>query len=181
MRTRPFNQEVLYAEDTVVRVSTADVRSLAKRALGAPRGRIRLCAHPKIEDPFHEMFIVHTRNVYVRPHKHLGKSESLHVIAGKADVVLFSESGLVEDVFSLSPYGARSIFYYRIPENFYHALIIRSHRFVFHEATPGPFDRSKTIFAPWAPEPGKSRDVSDCLKWLKTRSVCPTGLRGGVL
>lgn len=179
MHTRRFNKEVLFSDDNIVRVSTADIRSLSKMALQSSRGRMRLCAHKKMTDPFHEMFVIHTGATYVRPHKHLGKAESMHVIEGKADVLLFSKDGRLEDVFRLSPYGGRSCFYYRIPQNTFHALIIRSKRFVFHEATPGPFDRLKTIFAPWSPKPENVRDVSFCLRWLKSCYVRPRGRRVG--
>ena len=43
-------------------------------------------------------------------------------------------------------------FFYRINNPYYHTLNITSEFLVFHETLKGPFDRSDTIFAPWAPE-----------------------------
>src|SRR5687768_8037033 len=88
-----FNDEVLIAATPIVTVSPADIEALKALALQNPRKRIRICTHKDTADPLHEMLIVHTRDTYVRPHKHLNKSESFHVIEGTVDVVIFNESG----------------------------------------------------------------------------------------
>ena len=56
---------------------------------------MRLCAHPAVDDRLHEMVIAMARETYVRPHKHVNKSESVHVIEGLADAVLFDDAGNV--------------------------------------------------------------------------------------
>ena len=44
------------------------------------RKRIRICAHPSSKNAVHDMLIVHFRDTYVRPHKHLNKDETFHLI-----------------------------------------------------------------------------------------------------
>src|SRR4051812_15824469 len=77
-----FNDEVLYSDDLIVQVERPEIEQLKKAALLNPRRRIRLCAHRNVDSTLHEMLIVHTANTYVRPHKHLNKIESFHVIEG---------------------------------------------------------------------------------------------------
>ena len=144
--------EVLYATQPVATVGMQDVDELKELALTNPRGRMRLCLHPSVQHRLHEMLIVQCKNTYVRPHKHVAKAESLLVLEGEVDVVLFDEDGSPMTVAHLSnPAGDDGLFYHRINESLYHTLIIRSETLVFHEITSGPFRRADTIFAPWAP------------------------------
>jgi cupin fold WbuC family metalloprotein len=152
--------EVLYAGDGLVTVDAAEVADLKRGAHQNPRTRIRLCAHPRVDDRLHEMIIVHERACYVRPHKHVGKSESFHVIEGEVDVVIFDEGGRVADVMQMGAYASGRPFFYRIAEPTYHTLLIRSDVLVFHETTNGPFTREQTIFAPWAPEDADAAGVA---------------------
>lgn len=152
IRSREHNAEVLYAEDRVVKVDRQDIASLVERATGNSRKRIRLCAHKDTDDRLHEMLIVHARDCYVRPHKHLAKSEAFHMIEGNMDVVLLDDAGKVMEVVPMGDYQSGRKFYYRLAEPLYHTLLIRSEWVVFHEITNGPFKREDTIFAPWSPE-----------------------------
>ena len=154
MQLRQFNDEVLYAVDPVVRVGRTDISELIQRVEHVARKRARICAHRDVADKLHEMLIVHTRDTYVRPHKHLGKSESFHLIEGAADVVVLDDQGNIADVITMGDYSSGKTFYYRMADPLYHTLLIRSEVIVFHEVTNGPFDRSDTLFAPWAPEDG---------------------------
>ena len=152
MRLRKVNNEVLVAEERIVRLSKADIASLKHQALANPRQRIRICTHPDTSDRLHEMLIVHTRGTYVRPHKHLNKSESVHIIEGEVDVVFLDEAGAVSDVVKMGDYESGREFYYRVGSPIDHTLRILSEFLVFHEVTNGPFRRDETIFAAWAPE-----------------------------
>ena len=140
---------------------------LAEQARENERRRMRLCAHRSSDDALHEMLIVHTPETYVRPHKHLAKSESFHVIEGEADVVLFDEEGRIVELISMGPYPSGACFYYRLADPYYHGLVIHSELFLFHETTNGPFDRRDTLFAPWSPpenDPAAVRAYREQLK-----------------
>ena len=149
------NEEVLYPEKGIVRVGRDDVGLLKEQASRNRRQRIRLCAHPDVEDTLHEMFIVHKRDTYVRPHKHLNKSESTHIIEGSVDMVTFDEAGKITEVCRLGDYASGLQFFHRISEPAFHTLLINSETLVFHETTNGPFRRPDTVWASWAP------DISD--------------------
>lgn len=158
--------EVVYAGEGLVTVDAAAIASLIADAAKNPRRRIRLCAHASVADAVHEMLIVHERSCYVRPHKHIGKSESFHVIEGHVDVVLFDDLGRVETSISMGPYGSNKPFFYRIAEPRFHTLIIRSEVLVFHETTSGPFRREQTVLAPWSPDGNDDADVARYLSQL---------------
>ena len=160
--------EVRYATNTVVLIDAGDVLRLKDAAANNPRRRIRLCAHSGVENPVHEMLIVHARDTYVRPHKHLAKSESFHVVDGDVDIVLFDDEGRVRDVIQMGAYQSGRPFFYRIAEPIFHTLLIRSEQLVFHETTGGPFRRADTVFAPWAPEDGNQAAVTRFLSELES-------------
>jgi cupin fold WbuC family metalloprotein len=151
MRFHEQSAEVLYAEDPIVQVDSEDIEFLVERAAKNPRKRIRLCAHKNTNDRLHEMLIVHARDCYVRPHKHLAKSESFHIIRGVVDIVLLDESGGIIEVVPMGDYSTGRKFFYRLADPYYHTLLIHSDYVVFHEITNGPFNRADTIFASWAP------------------------------
>lgn len=158
MQVKRFNEEVYFSVADIVKISCQDMEFLKESSRGNKRKRARLCTHSSIEDRLHEMFIVHPKDAYVRPHKHLGKAESVHIIEGSVDVVLFDEAGTIAESFRLGNYSSGCQFYYRIPADRYHSLLIRSEWLIFHEITTGPFSKSDTVFAPWAPE--ESADVA---------------------
>lgn len=153
IRYRKESDEVLYPLDDIVMLSRSDMDHLKRLALQNPRQRIRLCAHREPGDVLHEMFIVHTRGCYVRPHRHTGKAESMAVLEGIADVVLFDEQGAIERVFRIGEEsGLVGNLYYRMDKPIFHTLLIRTDFLVFHEVTLGPFIREHTIFPTWAPD-----------------------------
>lgn len=148
--------EVFYTGQPVTMVSRDDIDLLKKYAAVNPRRQARLCAHLGINDDIHEMFIVHSRGNYVRPHKHLGKIESFHVIEGRLSVVIFEDDGRIRSIIQMSDYVSGSVCYYRLSESLFHTVIPVSDTVVFHETTNGPFRRSGTNFASWAPAEGEN-------------------------
>ena len=158
MGSRRFNDEVLFTDDGIVKIGRQEVESLKEQAGRNPRKRIRLCAHKGVDDGLHEMFIIHAKDTYVRPHKHLNKSESIHVLEGSVDLIIFDEAGSITEVTRLGDYASGGRFYHRLSDPTYHTLIIVSEVIAFHETTNGPFRPADTIWAPWAPE--SSDDVA---------------------
>ncbi|MCX7412434.1 MAG: WbuC family cupin fold metalloprotein [Planctomycetia bacterium] len=153
LNVRCWNDEVAYATDDIARIAKSDINGLVRQALANPRQRMRVCTHRAPDAALHEMLIVHTKETYVRPHKHAAKSESFHVIEGDMDVVVFDEHGAVTDVLRLGDYRSGRTFYYRMHEPMFHTLLIRSDVVIFHEITAGPFRPEDTIVAPWEPNP----------------------------
>jgi len=152
MRTKSVSEEVLYPDERIVVVNRCDMDVLKDAAGATKRRRVRLCTHPATSAALHEMIIVHSRDIYVRPHRQrLGKSESLHMIEGELDVVLFDDAGGIIKVMAMGELRSGKAFYYRVDESFYHTVLIRSESAVFHEITNGPFEPGDTEFAQWAP------------------------------
>lgn len=150
-------------------VGEKDLYYLKRIALKRGLGRSRLCVHPGDHSLLQEMFIVHQKGVYVRPHSHPNKSESYHVIEGQADAVFFDRHGHLTAVIPLGDPSSGRHFYCRIGESQFHTLLIRSKYFIFHEATTGPFQRSNTNFAPWAPGVENSDMHRDFMKNLEIK------------
>lgn len=111
MQLKPFNAEVVFATGGVVSLAATELAILKAEAALNPRRRKRICAHPDSDAALHEMFIVHERGCYVRPHKHMGKCESLHVIEGEADAVFLNEDGSVRNVIRLGTCGSGRCFF----------------------------------------------------------------------
>ncbi|MDO8812216.1 MAG: WbuC family cupin fold metalloprotein [Gallionella sp.] len=163
------NPEVLYSEAALTTVNQSDIEHFKQLSSRNPRKRIRLCTHNSPDGRLHEMLVVHDRSAYVRPHKHLGKTESTHIVEGLVDIVLFDDDGQITSVISMGDYASGRTFYFRMELPVFHTLIIRSDVLVFHETTNGPFDRRNTIFAPWAPEDGDVNFVSTFMATLDDR------------
>ena len=172
MKYKVFNEEVLFTTEAVFRVTGRDVECLKSMAMKNRRQRIRLCAHPAIEDTLHEMIIVLSRGAYVRPHRHLAKSESFHIIEGRLNVLMFGEDGVVRSVLKMDQAGAGETFFYRLSESVYHTVIPQSPWVVFHEATNGPLNREDTVYAAWAPDDNDRNSVKKYIEKLAKVS-CP--------
>ena len=87
------NSEVYYSKDNFFFLSKDDINNLINLAKDTTRGRVRYCSHSSDQERLHEMFIVHTKKSYVRPHKHIGKAESMSILEGEGDVLLFHDDG----------------------------------------------------------------------------------------
>lgn len=158
--------EVFLAEGPIAEVGFRELETLKAAARTSPRRRARINAHPDSEDALHEMIIAIDRTSYIRPHKHLGKSEAFHIIEGDVDIIVFSDDGAIARVVPLGAPGSARSFYYRMSKPFFHTLIVRSDILVVHEITNGPFRPQATVFADFAPaeaEPLKATAYHDDL------------------
>ncbi|MGQ0683671.1 WbuC family cupin fold metalloprotein [Bradyrhizobium sp.] len=145
------SSEIIYSDGGFLAADDRIIALLKEKALEAPRLRCRLCFHESADAAQQEMLIVMNRASYVRPHRHLGKVETLTVVEGTCDALLFDDAGNVTETIAMSPAGTRGCFFYRMPSGIFHTLIFRSEWLVFLETTIGPFDRAMTEVADWAP------------------------------
>ena len=150
-RLKSVSPEVIYSDGGFLAANRSTVALLKDRALEAPRRRCRLCFHADTSAAQQEMLIVMHSTSYVRPHRHVGKVETLTVVEGMCDALLLDRAGRVTDVVAMSPVGDGGSFFYRMPEGVFHTLIFRSEWVAFLETTIGPFDRAMTEVAVWAP------------------------------
>ena len=152
MNLKEITPEVFYATNRIVTVEKGDLDFLDKQAGNSPRRRARICTHRNADEKLHEMTVILKKDVYLIPEKHIVKVESYHIIEGIADVVIFNNGGEITDVVKIGDYSSGRPFYFRISEpSFYHTLIIRTDNLIYHETATGPFQKSDTVVAPWAP------------------------------
>jgi len=142
---------VFYADRPFVFFDRGIVAFLKGQANAAAWGRARVCAHPSADADQHDMLIVSQKDTYVAPHRHMSKSESMLVLEGSANALLFSDDGARVQHLAMSAPGTNRPFFYRMPAGLYHSLAIESEFLVFVESTKGPFRLADTEFAPWAP------------------------------
>ena len=126
----------------------------------------RVCSHLNNKDKIHEMFIFHKKGAYVRPHKHINKLESFHLISGRVTIIFFDNNGNPKQVIKMGDYKSGKTFYYKIYKSFFHTVLIEKD-VLFHEVTSGPFKQNKTIYAKWSPEEKDSKEVKKYLLKLK--------------
>ncbi|MFN7562081.1 MAG: WbuC family cupin fold metalloprotein [Prosthecobacter sp.] len=149
-------------------VVSSDIIAELKRAADAsPLRRARLCLHRSNDDPVHEMLIVLCGGVYIRPHRHLGKPESFHLLEGEVSAIFFNDDGTPEREERLGR-GPGESFIYRVTHPVYHTQLVWSEHVVFYECTRGPFRKEETEFASWAPGEGTPA-AEEYLNQLKSR------------
>jgi cupin fold WbuC family metalloprotein len=168
---KKISEEVFAAEQGLVEVGRAQIEFLKTQAAKSARHRARLCAHHENGNRIHEMLIAVTQNGYIRPHKHLNKSESFHVIEGSATVIYFDEAGGISEVIFVGDAASGLPFYFRNEDERFHTQVITSPFLIFHEATNGPFNRAETVFAPWSPDETDPVKVRAYLDELRLRAA----------
>ena len=166
MRFKEVNPEVFVAQSTIFSISDSDIHFIKEQAISNTRKRARICAHLDSNNLVHEMFIAIAKSSYIQPHKHIGKSESFHIIEGMADVIIFDEQGQIKQIIELGESGSDKDRYYRLSEDLYHTLILKSPILVMHEVTSGPLNKSQTVMASFAPDEGNTVLSSAYLKQL---------------
>ncbi len=164
MNFEEFNEEVFYSKEPITCVNQQSIDFLKLKAKNNLRKRARLCTHLGVNELLHEMLIVHFKGLYVQPHKHIGKSESFHIIEGSLGIIIFDDSGKVIQVIHMGEVSSDLIFYYRLSEGYFHSIVPLTETVVFHETTNGPFKREDTIWAPWAPEEEEEEEASRYFK-----------------
>lgn len=148
---REMSPEVLYSDGGFLAVGPDTVQLLKDKARLSSRRRCRLCFHASSDDLQQEMLIVMHRSSYVRPHRHLRRAETLTIIEGQCETVLFDLDGRVADRFPMSAAAEGGRFFYKMPPGIFHTLVFQSEWLVFLETTIGPFDAASSEGAAWAP------------------------------
>jgi cupin fold WbuC family metalloprotein len=141
-----------------VKVDSGLITQLKSEANRLGDNDVRLCLHFNPDANFHDMIILqHARNYY-RPHKHLPKGVTFHIIEGSLAVFVFNEDG---QVFGFTVLKFRDSYVYRVEADTYYAAIPLSDVVIYHESKPGPFLRENdSLFPPWAPDGSQEDEVN---------------------
>ena len=150
-KLKKISNEVLVQTSDLSHLGKMDINYLIEMAKKSEFKKSRLCIHENSNQPVHEMFIVHPYNMYVRPHKHINKSESMFVLSGDADYIIFDDKGKISERIPLGDFNSGKQFYVNIKTSLYHSITINSEWLVFLEITKGPFSPDDTVFPNWAP------------------------------
>lgn len=155
--------EVILSSEAMITLSKGDILKFKEIAKTNQSGKFRFCSHHDSGENVHEMFIVHAKNTYVRPHRHIGKPESMLILEGNASYIYYDNNGNISDVINVGDYGSGREFYISVRNDIFHSLLIRSEQLVFLEITKGPFFRHDTEFAVWSPD---SSNYEEALSYM---------------
>ena len=159
--------EAIFNQKEIFHTNREELQELKKESLKLKDKSVRICLHNSPDDDLHEMLIVHKKDDYVKPHKHLNKSESFHIVEGEMDVFIFNDSGEITQKIGMGDYNSGKPFCYRLSSFKYHTVLPKTKFVVFHEVTNGPFRREETIWGDWAPNEGEINAVKFFIMKLK--------------
>lgn len=146
-------QKVIFNSKDIVKLDRQYLQLLKEKITKKSLKTVRLCLHKNINDLLHEMIIIHSKDAYVRPHKHKRKTETFHLIEGSFFLVVFDRNGKIVRKIFMSDQDKRGGLLCRFNKNIWHTVIPLSDFVVFHEITNGPYVKEgDSTFASWAPE-----------------------------
>jgi cupin fold WbuC family metalloprotein len=165
---QPIKKNIL--KTNVLPISSNDCLNLVNSTQKSLLKRSRICAHKDNEDLIHEMIIHFSKDSYIRPHKHINKTESYLILEGEVDLIYFNDDGKIIESHSLFSYKnakENQNFYIRTSNMLFHTLYIKSDYLLMLEITNGPFNKKESIFAEWAPTQEKEEEIKYFLNSLK--------------
>ena len=144
------------------------IADLLKRAQQAPRGRLNLNLHPRLDDPIQRLLNAGAPGTYVRPHRHRAHIwELVMTLRGHIDAVVFDDAGRITRRVPLKPGGEGII---QNGGGVWHSFVFVAPDSVAFELKPGPYDAAlDKEFAPWSPEENAS-GAPAFVRWLAKAS-----------
>ena len=159
--------EVIFNKDNIAKLKRVNIRYLKQRAAKSLDGKVRLCLHKNLQDSLHEMIIVLRRDVYVRPHRHMFKTETFHLIEGKMRIFIFDDKGSVSNQIFMDSENKTTNFLCRLEKKIWHMVVPLTDFVVFHEITNGPYTgKGDSIFAPWSPLESNRTGIKEFIQRL---------------
>jgi cupin fold WbuC family metalloprotein len=143
-------------QDDMIVVDHGWIERVKENARAEPLRRARLNLHRSDDDQVQEMLIAFCRDSLNAPHRHIGKSESLHAIEGRALIIFFGEDGKVSRRVTIGASGTLLPPLYRLSSPEWHTVIPLDDMVVIHETTTGPFRPQKDISPQWVPADAES-------------------------
>lgn len=153
---------VFVVNDVIANPNIDIINELKKSADKNPKKKSRLLLHQNIEDPLHQMVIVHSQGQYIRPHKNIFSAKSWQIVEGKLVFLCFSDNGELMKHVYMSSVADGDAFIVRLSESFFHTLIPLTDKTIIVETILGPF--KGTTYASWAPS---EEDTTAATKYQK--------------
>lgn len=128
---------------------------VSNKAINNSRKRMNHNFHTNGEELLQRMLNALEPETYLPPHRHISQVEIFLLLRGKIKVLLFDDTGKINEVKDLDPmdgeYGVE------IPSGVWHTILVEESGSVIYEIKEGPYVPNTGIeFAPWAPEPSKT-------------------------
>ena len=138
-------------QDTIY-IDKKKLEELKILAQNDPNKRARICLHKDDGEMIQEMIIAFCKDSYIRPHRHIDKSESYHIIEGRIEIIFYNDNGIEIDKVVLSDKIDEHPFLFRISNSAWHTVVPKSDFVIIHEVTKGPFNKDSSEFADWESE-----------------------------
>jgi cupin fold WbuC family metalloprotein len=149
-------------------VSTALLDEMTSKSAASPRRRAHHNLHASPSDPVQRFVVVAQSDTYIRPHRHMTKSELCTMVRGRFEVVVFDADGTITDRTVVGE-GTPNIAY-ELPAQTWHTLLALTDGAAFVEVKEGPYDPATAAeFARWAPEEGGATAAFQ--RWIETAPV----------
>jgi cupin fold WbuC family metalloprotein len=147
------NKKVVFNKDLICKIGGSDLDRLVSENV------YRLCLHESETDKVQEMLTICGKYVYIRPHYHPSKTETMIIIKGKTLVLIYDLDGNVTEYYIMSNENDEDVKIIRFKPNVPHNHIPLTD-IAFFEYTPGPFDRENdSVFLECFPEDMSKEDV----------------------
>lgn len=157
-----------FCKEEIIEIGSEQLDLLKQAARQDPLRRARLCLHHDHSDKVQEMVIAFCRDSYVRPHRHVNKSESFHVIEGELEVIFLDDEGQVTHRVRMGPCRSGHTFLYRLSSSLWHTVLPLTEFVIFHETTTGPFVKEETEFPAWGPDEADAEGIRMFLEKVAT-------------
>jgi cupin fold WbuC family metalloprotein len=149
-------------------ISNALLDEMTAQAAASPRRRAHHNLHASPNDLVQRFVVVAQSDTYIRPHRHMIKSELCTVLRGRFECVVFDAEGTVT-ARSVMGEGTANLAF-ELPAQTWHTLLALTDGAAFVEVKEGPYDpRTAAEFARWAPEEGGA--IADFQRWVRTAPV----------
>ena len=127
-----------------------EIKNYSKEAIDSKRKRFPYIIHKKGDD-FNQVFNFISEESYMQPHLHpdIKMIEKMHLISGSFKLILFNDSGKVNEIFNLDKPGQKI----QVPGNVWHTYIMTSKLSIIFETMNGVYDpKTWKKMSDWAPE-----------------------------
>lgn len=145
-----------------VRIDRALIEELKQISQDRGNTNVRICLHDSPDSKHHDMVALERNNRYYRPHKHVRKGDTFHILEGRLGLFNFDAAGNVLEAVVIRPGEI-----YRTAVDAYHAILPLTEIVIHHESKPGPFEGANdSIFPDWAPDGSDAGAVDDYVRQL---------------
>ncbi|WP_129779693.1 WbuC family cupin fold metalloprotein [Peristeroidobacter soli] len=149
-------------------ISNTLLDEIAAKAAASPRRRAHHNLHSSPSDLVQRFVVVAQSDTYIRPHRHMTKSELCTIVRGRFECVVFDADGTITER-SVVGEGTPNLAF-ELPSQTWHTLIALTDGASFVEVKEGPYDPATAAeFARWAPEEGGATAAFQ--GWVKTAPV----------